>query len=256
MCSECKDATKERELLEEWPTFVTSGLSPELLKPRRKHESVLATPHLTNSDDFYLVHNKRDIQQLWESCNLSRSPVPFVALSVKRNLERKMFCQTLSSSDQFPLHEQVLQKWVPKSLLCLEHHLVVNPAGLIRIQLQDNNSAMLWQFNNDLSVLSSTEYRHFLQVVLRLYKLLFPVSLDDNLSSSNGDTDETLDTMCAALLSLLHPQVRAMIEIGSCSKDTYTFLTFSIGNTSVEHCLAPATSAPIKGATTMTVSRR
>lgn len=242
MCSECEDATKERETLEKWPAFVTSGLPPELLKGRRKQESVLASTNLTNSDAFFLVH-KRDIQRLWESCKLLWSPGTFVASSVKHDLERKMFCQTFSGGDRGPLHERVLRKWVPQSLLCSEHSLVLNPAVLKHIRSQDNDSVTLWRFNDDLSVLSFTEYRHFLRAVIRLHELLFPVSHDDDLSSSHGGTDETLDAMCATLSSSFHPRVRAMIEAESCSDDSYTFLTCSIGNTNVEHRLAPAMCA-------------
>jgi hypothetical protein len=242
MCSECKDATKERELLEDWSALVTSGLSLETLKGRRKQESVLTTTNLTNSDDFYLVH-KRDIQRLWESCNLFRSPGAFVASSVKLNLERIMFCKTFSGGDQGPLHERVLRKWSPRSLFCSEHCLVLSPAVLVHVRSQDNDSATLWRFNDDLSVLSSYEYRHFLRVVLRLFELLFPASPDDDLSSNNGDRDVTLDAMCATLLSSFHPKVRAMIDIGSCSDDSYTFLNCSIGNTTVEYRLAPSLCA-------------
>lgn len=62
MCSECENSNIVVESLKEWANLVTSGLSKETLKGRRKHETVLPKTNLTISDDYYLLHG-RDIDR-------------------------------------------------------------------------------------------------------------------------------------------------------------------------------------------------
>ena len=242
MCSECEGSNMERESLEEWASLVTSGLSPELLKGRRKQERVLPTTNLTISDDYYLVH-RSDIDRLWESCKIVKLRSAFAVSSVKYELERNMFSHTCSGDDQGALHEQVLRKWSPTSLLCSKHCLVLNPAVFVYLRSHESDSATLWRFNDDVIVLSSNEYRHFLRVVVRLYDLLFPIAHDGDSSSLHGDTYLALDAMCATLSSSFHPQVRAMMDVGGCSEDSFTFLTCRIGSATVENRLTPAMCA-------------
>ena len=232
----------ERESLKEWSNLVASGLSKETWKSRRKQGAVLPTTNLTVSDVYYLVHG-RDFDRLWESYKLLNSHSPFTLPSVKPDLERIMFSHTCGSDYQGLLHERVLRKWAPVSLLCSEHCLVLNPAVFVQLRSQDSDSAILWRFHDDMCVLLSTEYLHFLRVVLRLYELLFPISHDEDSSSTIGEPYVALDGMFATLSSSFHPQIRAMMDVGSCNDDSFTFLTLSIGSSVVEHRLAPAMCA-------------
>ena len=242
-CTECEGSNKERESLEDWAILVTSGLSLEMLKGRRKHEHIFPTTNLTESEDYLFVH-KNDIEQLWEAFKLVTSNNGFEASSVKGDLKKKLFSHRSSENDKGVLSERIIQQWRPVSLLCSEHNLVLNPVVLTHTRSQDKESATpVWRYKDNVTLLPTGEYRHYLLVILRLYKLLFSTSTETTvLSNHEDDTDLTVDTMAALLAVSCHPSARAEVKSGN-GGDIFTFLTCSIGNATVETRLTPAMCA-------------
>lgn len=240
-CTECEGSDKERSSIDNWATCITDRIAVQIMKGQRKLEHLFPSTSLTESEDYFLVHRK-DIERLWESFKLITSNHWFDVASLKHELEKKWFGlhSTAGERDDFYLHEKILRKWLPVSLLCPAHQLVLNPLVLTYSLSQDGDSTIHWHFSDHVELLSAKEYRHYLFVVCRLYEMVF--STDVPSSSHFGDTESTIDAIEAALASSCHPRVRPQAA-NTNGGDSSTFLNCSIGNAEIEMRLSPAQCA-------------
>jgi hypothetical protein len=240
-CNECEGSHKERTSIDNWATCITSGITVQAMKGQRKVEHLIQSTSLTESDDYVLVHRK-DIERLWESFKLITSSDRCDVASLKHELKTKWFGlhSRVGERDAFCLHEKILRKWLPVSLLCPEHQLVLNPLVLTYSLSKDGDSTIRWHFSGHVDLLSAKEYRHYLFVVCQLHELVFSTNVPS--SSNCGDTESTIDAIEAALASSCHPRV----SLGAANRkdgDSFTFLTCSIGNADIEMRFSPAQCA-------------
>jgi hypothetical protein len=171
-CDECKGSSKETQYLESWATQVTSGMPLSVLTGRRKNGKVVRMSRLGANEVFRLVHGK-DIKRLWDAIKLARSADSNDPTSIKQDLVDKLFLDSSEVAEtDFP--EVVVKSWSPVSLLCSEHCLVLSPLILSKKSSSSSEiGGQCWEFNDDVVLLPSGEYRHLVLVTLKMYGLLF-----------------------------------------------------------------------------------
>lgn len=243
-CDQCEGSNRERDLLEDWASFATSGLSLEMLEGRRKHEQILPASNIGSSEDFYIVH-RNDIVKLRQAIKLvMRNPQKEVDL-LKAEVRQAMFDQRLDDTMSGDQAQRIVATWSPVRLLCSTHRLVLNPTVFSRNRLDEGGSTCArWRFNDTVTLLPGGEYRHYVQVIHKLFDLLVPQSTAT--SPEDLQTDSIVDAIVASLCATCHPRASSSLEyppVESESCDSASSLTCSIGSASVGIRLSPAMCA-------------
>jgi hypothetical protein len=240
-CEQCEGSNQDIEALDKWASSVTSGLSLELLNGRRSHKSILVS--VVEPEDYYLV-SKADIDKLWKAYKLVLSNNEQSSTSALREtLKEMLFDYSSSEEGGDSLPEQIVKKWRPASLLCPSHKLVLNPAVMSSTLSEDDQpGGLLWNYSSNVALLPEGEYRHYILVIVRLFRMLY----QESSGYGKGDiAEETIDNLQSILSSVCHPCARshANDERHDSRSDDSSLVKCSIGGTTVETLLRPAMCA-------------